>query len=423
VIEGRKVVLLDVFDEGIEMDFEFAGIDAPLSFPIEGFFRECERKLQRMGITLIPPRFIEKIALRGMEIAELLRSSGVEVFEVYPYATRKILNIAPKANKKKEEGRKMISVELKPLLQRLNPRTTQALEGAAGLCVARGHYEVMVEHLLLKMCDDPDGDVVQVLSHFDVDAVAFLRAVEETVEALKGGNTGRPVFSPTLMEWIQEAWLLASVELGLPHIRSGVLFSCLCSHPQRFGSGPYLELLEGVGPDELVPWAQNPRRNEKAVREVMRSIERYGFGAPVVARRATREIIAGHTRVEAARRLGLERIPVRFLDIDERAAHELALVDNRSAEIAEWDESMLRQLMEDGLDLSELGWSEEEVRELAADGLDDVSLDGPDWSGPEQDTRVAFEVIVDSGAEAEIVRDALRALRARAPSIAVRVMR
>jgi len=180
---------------------------------------------------------------------------------------------------------------------------------------------------------------------------------------------------------------------------------------------------EWVGPDELVPWAQNPRRNEKAVREVMRSIERYGFGAPVVARRATREIIAGHTRVEAARRLGLERIPVRFLDIDERAAHELALVDNRSAEIAEWDESMLRQLMEDGLDLSELGWSEEEVRELAADGLDDVSLDGPDWSGPEQDTRVAFEVIVDSGAEAEIVRDALRALRARAPSIAVRVMR
>ncbi len=145
----------------------------------------------------------------------------------------------------------MISVELKPLLQRLNPRTTQALEGAAGVCVARGHYEVTVEHLLLKMCDDADGDVVQVLSHFDLDAVAFLRAVEETVEALKGGNTGRPVFSPTLMEWIQEGWLLASVELGLPHIRSGVLFSCLCSHPQRFGSGPYLELLEGVGPDEL----------------------------------------------------------------------------------------------------------------------------------------------------------------------------
>jgi len=145
----------------------------------------------------------------------------------------------------------MISVELKPLLQRLNPRTTQAMEGAAGVCVARGHYEVTVEHLLLKLCDDPDGDVVQILSHFGVDSVEFLRAVEETVEALKGGNTGRPVFSPTLMEWIQEGWLLASVEHSLPHIRAGVLFSCLCSHPQRFGNGPYLELLEKVGPDEL----------------------------------------------------------------------------------------------------------------------------------------------------------------------------
>ena len=145
----------------------------------------------------------------------------------------------------------MISVELKPLLQRLNPRTTQALEGAAGVCVARGHYEVTVEHLLLKLADDPDGDVVQILSHFGVDAVAFLRAVEETVERLKGGNTGRPVFSPTLMEWIQEAWLLASVELSLPHIRAGVLFSRLCSHPQRFGNGPYLDLLQKVGPDEL----------------------------------------------------------------------------------------------------------------------------------------------------------------------------
>jgi len=145
----------------------------------------------------------------------------------------------------------MITVELKPLLQRLNPRMTQALEGAAGVCVARGHYEVTVEHLLLKMCDDPDGDVVQILSHFGVDAVAFLRAVEETVEGLKGGNTGRPVFSPTLMEWIQEGWLRASVELALPHVRSGVLFSCLCSHPQRFGNGRYLDLLQKVGPDEL----------------------------------------------------------------------------------------------------------------------------------------------------------------------------
>jgi type VI secretion system protein VasG len=145
----------------------------------------------------------------------------------------------------------MISVDLKPLLQRLNARTTKAMEGAAGLCVARGHYEVTVEHLLLRVTEDADGDVVQILSHFDIDAAEFLRAVEGTVEELKSGNTGRPVFSPTLMEWIQEAWLVGSVELGLTEVRSGVLFSCLVSNPRRFGNGAYLDLLDKVGKDEL----------------------------------------------------------------------------------------------------------------------------------------------------------------------------
>ena len=87
----------------------------------------------------------------------------------------------------------MISVDLKPLLQRLNGRTTKAMEGAAGLCVARGHYEVTVEHVLVKITEDADGDVVQILSHFDIDAAGFLRAVQETVDDLKTGNTGRPV--------------------------------------------------------------------------------------------------------------------------------------------------------------------------------------------------------------------------------------
>jgi len=145
----------------------------------------------------------------------------------------------------------MISVDLKPLLQRLNARTTKAMEGAAGLCVARGHYEVTVEHLLVKIAEDTDGDAVQILAHFDIDPAGFLRAVQETVEDLKGGNTGRPVFSPTLMEWIQEAWLVGSVELGLAEVRSGVLFSCLVSNPRRFGNGAYLDLLDKIGKDEL----------------------------------------------------------------------------------------------------------------------------------------------------------------------------
>ncbi len=101
IIEDDKVVYTGILEDCNE-DFKFAGIDAPLSFPAEGYFRECERKLHKMGIRLLPPKFIEKIALRGMEIAKELRSRNVQVYEVYPFATRVILGIAPKANKKKE---------------------------------------------------------------------------------------------------------------------------------------------------------------------------------------------------------------------------------------------------------------------------------------------------------------------------------
>ncbi len=88
--------------EECNLNFQYAGIDAPLSLPERGSFRECERELHKMGIRLLPPKFIMGVALRGMEIADDLRRRGVRVFEVYPYATRVILGIAPKADKRKE---------------------------------------------------------------------------------------------------------------------------------------------------------------------------------------------------------------------------------------------------------------------------------------------------------------------------------
>ncbi len=104
ILEGNRVIYLGVYDE-CDLDFDFAGMDAPLTFPTKGHFRECERRLHAMGIRLLPPKFIEGIAKRGMEIAKELREKGIEVYEVYPYATRVILNIAPKANKRKKRGR------------------------------------------------------------------------------------------------------------------------------------------------------------------------------------------------------------------------------------------------------------------------------------------------------------------------------
>src|SRR6185436_12647474 len=78
---------------------------------------------------------------------------------------------------------------------------------------------------------------------------------------------------------------------------------------------------------------------------VAESIKRFGFGAPLVARRANGEVIAGHTRLRAAKQIGLELVPVRYLDISEKDAHVLALADNRLAELTLRNNAELAELL------------------------------------------------------------------------------
>lgn len=121
--------------------------------------------------------------------------------------------------------------------------------------------------------------------------------------------------------------------------------------------------------DQLVEWKDNPRRNLEAIRAVAKSIRTFGFGAPIVARKANNEIITGHTRFKAAKVLGLTRVPVRFMDLDEATAHKLAIADNKLGEISEWDEEKLNEQMID-LSLSEatmLGFEMAELGKMMGD--------------------------------------------------------
>jgi hypothetical protein len=95
----------------------------------------------------------------------------------------------------------------------------------------------------------------------------------------------------------------------------------------------------------LKPWAENPRDNSAAIADVAKSIERWGFGAPIIARKADGEVIAGHTRLEAAKVLGLARVPVRYLDLDPAEAHLLALADNKLGEVADWKDVDLAAIL------------------------------------------------------------------------------
>ena len=128
--------------------------------------------------------------------------------------------------------------------------------------------------------------------------------------------------------------------------------------------------LEWVAVGELEPWDRNPRHNDEAVKAVADSISRFGFGAPIVARREGRRIIAGHTRLRAAQSAGLDQVPVRWMDISDADATALALADNRLAEIATWDDEgladILAELSEefDADAMNALGWSVAELSDL-----------------------------------------------------------
>jgi len=126
--------------------------------------------------------------------------------------------------------------------------------------------------------------------------------------------------------------------------------------------------------DSLTPWDKNPRKNDHAVQAVADSIRRFGFGQPIIARAADRVVIGGHTRLKAAQKLGLDKVPVRFLDLDPAEAAALALADNKLGELAEWDEEavaeILGELEQQGTPIDGLGWDDDELKALLGDGIE-----------------------------------------------------
>jgi len=131
----------------------------------------------------------------------------------------------------------------------------------------------------------------------------------------------------------------------------------------------------------LVPWGKNPRKNDAAVKKVVESIKRFGFASPIIARRENNEVIAGHTRLKAAEVLGLDRVPVRYLDLDPAEAHLLALADNKLNEVAEWIPADVASILSEySLEDAELaGFDSKELDALASElGAEDPLKDTTD---------------------------------------------
>ncbi|WP_163337196.1 type VI secretion system ATPase TssH [Desulfopila sp. IMCC35008] len=145
----------------------------------------------------------------------------------------------------------MVSVDIKSLLSRLNPFCTRCLEAAVGLCVARTHYEVTIEHTLAKLLEEPQADIPMILRRFEIEPARLVQSLDYTMEEFQTGNASKPVFSPMLLELLQEAWLIGSVDLEEGRIRSGIIALTLLKSPGRYATGAYLDHLQVVNRDDL----------------------------------------------------------------------------------------------------------------------------------------------------------------------------
>lgn len=146
----------------------------------------------------------------------------------------------------------MLLVELKPLVGRLNAFTKQALEDGVGLCVSRSHYEITVEHLLAKLFDNVQADVALLLRQNGVDAALVKRGIDRALEDMRTGNAGKPAFSPLLLELMQDAWLIASVNLGEARIRSGAILLAFLARASYYATGDYAEPLRALNRESLL---------------------------------------------------------------------------------------------------------------------------------------------------------------------------
>ena len=134
-----------------------------------------------------------------------------------------------------------------------------------------------------------------------------------------------------------------------------------------------MDIIE-LGVDELIPYENNPRKNDEAVDKVALSISAFGFKVPIVID-ANNVIVTGHTRLKAAKKLGIKTVPcIKADDLTDEQIKAFRLADNKVAEFSEWDEEKLMQELEEmgDIDMSLYGF---EFPDEDEDGEDDTYSD------------------------------------------------
>lgn len=134
--------------------------------------------------------------------------------------------------------------------------------------------------------------------------------------------------------------------------------------------------------ETLIPDDKNPiRHDEKNIREIMRSLDEFGQHAPLVVQKESNRVIVGNARLEAAKRLGWEKVWVVYVDDDDITAIRRGIADNKTGELSEWNDAALKLLLEDLANSSVAdipGFDPEEIDKLLSGDNIDIDFDAYD---------------------------------------------
>jgi len=122
-----------------------------------------------------------------------------------------------------------MGLNLKSLIGKLNDQARSALEGAAGLCLSRTHYDIEVEHYLSKLLDVQSADFAKIAKHFGIDKSRLTGELARSMDKLKSGNARTPAISPSVLKMLTQAWTVGSIDFNASEVRTGFTILALVS--------------------------------------------------------------------------------------------------------------------------------------------------------------------------------------------------
>lgn len=221
-----------------------------------------------------------------------------------------------------------MSTELRTLIQRLDDESRAAMERAAELCAQQTHFSVDPEHLLIELLRNKDSSLQQLLSHFQVSGTRAQSQLQDTLDQLKRGNGRTPVLSEHLPRLLENAWVIASVQLGESRIDAACLLLAALES----------DTLRGILLESAPSLLDLPR---ESLRQQLRSLSGLASGTGSGANATVSKPLTSSAQGERQKTPALDQYT---LDLTEQARQgQLDPVIGRDEEINQLIETLLRR--------------------------------------------------------------------------------